>query len=326
MDLIHSMRAFVRVIETGTFTRAAQTLELATGAVSRSVTELEAHLGVQLMIRSTRKLSLTEAGERFLPRAQKILAEIYSAKQDLITDHVDINGTLHIQSFASIAQHYILPAIASYRESHPKVNFELSLAQAMPDFYDGKTDMAVVAVHALPDSENFATKLGTTFSVLCASRSYVERHGEPKTPDELTNYDCLLLSIPTFAENQWLLEGPTGRVTKEVRGAVKVNIAESMTVAVREGLGIGMLPAHSVLDGLQDGSLVRILPDHVLQSKEIFAVFPSHRYMDKRTRKWLDFLKVRFQDALTADHARLQTLTGIGRHGLASRSSAFEMR
>ncbi|NIE63120.1 LysR family transcriptional regulator [Burkholderia sp. Ax-1719] len=309
MDLLNAMRAFVRVAETGTFTKAAIALNTATGAVSRSVKELEAHLGVRLMTRTTRKLSLTSAGEQYLARAMRILAEIADAEQVLAADHADINGTLHIQSFVSIAQHYVLPSIARYRELYPGVEFELKMAQAMPDLYDGKTDMAVVAVQSLPDSEYSATRLGSTFSVLCASPSYVARHGAPALPQDLSRHECLLLSNPTFADNQWLLEGPEGSVVKEVRGAVKVNIAETLTVAIRQGMGIGLLPVHAALEGLQDGTLVRLLPEYTLQNRDIYALFPSHRYMETKTRAWLDFLKAYFSDALASDHALLKSLT-----------------
>ncbi|HDR8982647.1 LysR family transcriptional regulator [Burkholderia vietnamiensis] len=309
MDTLQSMRVFVRVVEAGSFTAAAQSLDMTTGAASRAVSDLEEHLRTRLMNRSTRRLALTTAGERYLKRCQQILADVASAEEDASEAHESPKGVLRMQSFASIGQHYILPAISRYRKLYPDVAVELTLSQQIPDLFDGSSDVAVVAVSSLPDSDIVGYRLGSTYNVLCASPEYVGARGMPERPEDLDKHECLILNSPTFAAHEWLLEGPHGAEPRTIDGPVQVNIAESLVVAIREGMGIGMLPVYAAIDGLSDGSLVRILPDYILQKKDIYALYPSRKFIDARTRTWVDFLRVHLPVVIARDQATLDALT-----------------
>lgn len=305
MDTLQNMRVFVRVVEAGSFTGAAQSLNTTTGAMSRAVSELEAHLRTRLLNRSTRRLALTTAGERYLKRCQLILADIDNAEEEASGAHERPAGVLRMHSFASIGQHYVLPAISRYRALYPEVAVELTLSQQLPDLFEGSADVAVVGASTLPNSDLVSLLLGTTFSILCASPAYIHAHDAPKTPADLLHHDCLLLKTPAFPTSEWTLEGPNGNEVLNVNGPVQVNIAESLIVAIREGMGIGMLPLYAAIDGLRTGSLVRVLPEYTLQKMNVYALYPSRKFIDAKTRTWVEFLRTHLPQVIARDVALL---------------------
>jgi len=182
MDTLQNMRVFVRVVEAGSFTAAAQSLNSTTGAMSRAVSELEAHLRTRLMNRSTRRLALTTAGERYLARCRQILADVDTAEEEASCAHERPIGALRMHSYASIGQHYVLPAISRYRALYPEVTVELTLSQRMPDLFEGSADVSVVTASSLPNSDLVSLLLGATFNILCASPAYLRAHAAPKQP------------------------------------------------------------------------------------------------------------------------------------------------
>lgn len=305
MDTLQNMRVFVRVVEAGSFTAAAQSLNSTTGAMSRAVSELEAHLRTRLLNRSTRRLALTTAGESYLKRCQQILADVDTAEEEASCAHERPSGALRMHSFASIGQHYVLPAISRYRAQYPEVTVELTLSQRMPDLFEGSADVAVISASTLPNSDLVSLPLGTTFSILCASPAYVRAHGAPQQPADLAHHECLILHTPAFPPHEWVLDGPNGSEMMEVDGPVHVNIAESLIVAIREGMGIGMVPLYAAISGLRDGSLVRVLPEHTLQKTNVYALYPSRKFIDAKTRTWVEFLRTHLPKVIARDEALL---------------------
>ena len=309
MDTLQNMRVFVRVVEAGSFTGAAQSLNTTTGAMSRAVSELEAHLRTRLLNRSTRRLALTTAGERYLTRCQQILADIDNAEEEASGAHERPSGVLRMHSFASIGQHYVLPAVSRYRALYPEVAVELTLSQQMPDLFEGSADVAVVGASTLPNSDLVSLLLGTTFSILCASPAYIHAHDAPKTPADLLHHDCLLLKTPAFPTSEWTLEGPNGSEVLNVNGPVQVNIAESLAVAIREGMGIGVLPVYAAIEGLRNGTLVRVLPQHKLQKTNVYALYPSRKFVDAKTKTWVEFLRSHLPEVIARDMTLLEEMT-----------------
>ncbi|MBC8733315.1 LysR family transcriptional regulator [Paraburkholderia sp. UCT2] len=312
MDTLQSMRVFVRVVEAGSFTAAAQSLNSTTGAMSRAVSELEAHLRTRLLNRSTRRLALTTAGERYLKRSQQILADVDVAEEEASCAHERPTGALRMHSFASIGQHYVLPAISRYRELYPDVTVELTLSQRMPDLFEGSADVAVIGASTLPNSDLVSFPLGTTFSILCASPAYVRAHGAPQEPADLAHHECLILHTPAFLPHEWTLDGPNGSKLMEVDGPVHVNIAESLIVAIREGMGIGMVPLYATISGLRDGTLVRVLPEYTLQKTTVYALYPSRKFIDAKTRTWVEFLRSHLPKVIARDEALLAEVGQLG--------------
>ncbi|TAM02441.1 MAG: LysR family transcriptional regulator [Paraburkholderia sp.] len=309
MDTLQNMRVFVRVVEAGSFTAAAQSLDSTTGAMSRAVSELEAHLRTRLLNRSTRRLALTPAGERYLERCLHILSDVDSAEEEASCARERPAGTLRMHSFASIGQQYVLPAISRYRALHPEVTVELTLSQRMPDLFEGSSDVSVVAASSLPNSDLVSHQLGTTYSILCASPGYVQTHGSPRVPADLAHHDCLILKTPAFPAHEWTLEGADGNVEMQVDGPVQVNIAESLAVAIREDMGIGILPVYAAIEGLRNGSLVRVLPQHKLQKTNVYALYPSRKFVDAKTKTWVEFLRTHLPEVIARDLALLEELT-----------------
>ncbi|TCK84338.1 LysR family transcriptional regulator [Paraburkholderia sp. BL9I2N2] len=305
MDTLQKMRVFTRVVQAGSFTAAAESLNSTTGAMSRAVSELEAHLRTRLLNRSTRRLALTPAGEQYLQRCQQILADVEKAEEVASGAHERPAGTLRMFSFASIGQHYVLPVISRYHVQYPEVTVELTLSQRTPDLFGGGSDVAVIAAPSLPDSEMVSLLLGSTCSILCASADYLRSRGTPQRPGDLARYECLLLDTPAFPTHEWQLEGPDECELIQVRGALQVNIAEALVVAIREGMGIGMLPLYSAVEGLRNGTLVRVLPNHTLQNMNIYALYPSRKFIDAKTRTWVDFLRSHLPDVIARDKTLL---------------------
>jgi DNA-binding transcriptional LysR family regulator len=291
MDTLQNMRSFVLVAERGSFTAAARELDVTTGAMSRSVTELENHLRARLMNRSTRRLALTTVGEHYFTKCQKILELIKSAEDEASGAIEYPTGSLRLHSFSCVGQHYIFPAIADYRALHPDVTVQLTLSHKMPDLYDGCHDVSIITASALPSSELIALPLGEVFSVVCASPRYLRERGTPNVPQDLLHHDCLILQTPSFSDRAWRLEGPGGSETIQVSGSFQVNVADLLATEIKKGMGIGTLPLYAAIEGLKDGSLTRVLPNHIVQRENIYAIYPSRKYVEAKIRTWVAFLR-----------------------------------
>lgn len=306
MDTLFNMRAFVCVAETGSFTAAAARLDLTTSYVSRAVASLETHLRARLLHRTTRRIALTEAGQRYLQRCQQILGYIEEAEAEAGDAHARPAGNLKLHAMTGIGHHYLIQAAAEYHEKYPEVSFDLTLANRTTDILDEGYDVSVVTARELPDSGFISKRLGETHSVLCAAPAYLEKHGTPQRPAELAAHQCLRLVYPVMSLDKWLLDGPAGEELVSVeRSHFQVNTVDAMTVALRAGMGIGALPVYSALESLENGSLVRVLPGHTLYPLGVFALYPSRQYLDAKIRTWVEFLRDCMPARLAADQRRL---------------------
>ncbi|WP_370599988.1 LysR family transcriptional regulator [Pseudomonas nitroreducens] len=304
MDTLQTMRAFVCVAETGSFTAAAQQLNTTTAYVSRAVANLESHLQARLLNRTTRRIALTEAGQRYLLRCEQILAYVEEAEAEASDAHACPAGRLRVHSMTGIGQHYVIRAIAEYRQLHPEVTFELTMANRVPDLLDEGFDVAIVVASELPDSGLVSQRIGETYSILCASPDYLARRGTPKTPSELIEHDCLRLISPVLPLDRWLFDGPNGQEMITLGQSVfQVNVGDAMTEAISSGMGIGALPVYSAVAGLRDGSLVRVLPRYKLQQLNVYALYPSRQYLDAKIKTWVAYLRENLPGVLQADGA-----------------------
>lgn len=307
MDTLQNMRAFVRVVESGSFTAAAQHLNTTTAYASRAVSDLEAHLHTRLLNRTTRRIALTEAGERYLQRCQQILAYVEEAEAEASDAHARPSGKLRLHVMASLGTHYIVPAVGRYRQRYPDVSVEMTLAQRIPDLLDEGFDVSVVVGYDLPDSGLISQRLGSVFSIACAAPSYLERRGVPRTPADLADHDCLRIVTPASAFDKWNFDGPNGTETFNVPAPMfQVNGADSMAMAVREGMGIAVLPTYSAMRWLRTGELVWILPEYTSMPLNVYALYPSRQYLDAKIRTWVDFLHDELPATLEAEQAALK--------------------
>jgi len=306
MDTLQNMRVFVRVVEAGSFTGAAQHLNTTTAYASRAVSDLEAHLRTRLLNRTTRRIALTEAGERYLQRCEQILAYVDQAEAEAGDAHARPAGRLKVHSMTSFGQHYVVPLISRYQQRHPSVHVDLTLAQRMPDLLDEGYDVSLVLASELPDSGLVSARLGSVFSIACASPAYIEKHGAPHVLSDLVRHTCLHLITPVFPAGRWVFDGPNGQETVTLGPSTfTVNVAEAMVVAIRESMGIGVLPTSSALPGLRAGTLVRVLPQYTMQELTVYALYPSRQYLDAKIRTWVEFLREALPATLAADEESL---------------------
>ncbi|MBA1226339.1 LysR family transcriptional regulator [Stutzerimonas stutzeri] len=287
MDMLHAMRAFVRVVDAGSFTAAARQTDTSTAQVSRLVSELENHLHARLLQRTTRRLALTEVGARFLERSREILAQLDDARQEACGAHLMPRGRLRVHSTTGLGIQLLSGLAGHYCERYPEVSLDLSLSQRQPDLLEAGLDVIITLSRDLPDSELIAQRLGPVFHVVCAAPSYLQRHGVPRRPTDLHDHRCLRLLDPVFADD-WHFVGDGVEEVIRPGETFKVNVAEAMASAAEAGMGICLLPDYVAAPALQRGTLLRLLPQYRLQEKQIHA--PSRRFLDAKIRTWLDFL------------------------------------
>jgi DNA-binding transcriptional LysR family regulator len=211
-------------------------------------------------------------------------------------------GRLKIHAMSAIGNHYVIDAIARYREIHPTVMFDLTLTNRVPDLLEEGYDMSIVLARELPDSGFVAQRLGITYSILCASPAYLEKRGIPHSPDALAEHECLRIVNTVMPVEHWTFEGPQGMETITIPvSPFHINTADGMTIAIRKGMGIGIQPIASAVDGLRAGTLVRVLPEYRLEELNLFAIYPSRKFVDAKTKTWVDFLKQSIPELLASD-------------------------
>lgn len=302
MDVFQTMRFFVAVAQSGSFTAAAQVLDSTTTNVSKAITSLEARLQTRLINRTTRRLALTEAGVRYLQRCEIILDQVREADEEAGTAHTTPVGRLKIHAMSAIGNHYVIDAIAQYREMHPTVMFDLALTNRLPDLLEEGYDMSIVLARDLPDSGFVAQRLGITYSILCASPGYLRKRGCPDSPQALAGHDCLRIVNTVMPVDSWVFEGPEGKETVNLAvSPFHVNTADAMTVAISNGMGIGIQPIASAVAGLKAGTLVRVLPDYHFEEFNLYAIYPSRKFVDAKIKTWVAFLKDCMPELLAAD-------------------------
>ncbi|MBD8492470.1 LysR family transcriptional regulator [Pseudomonas syringae] len=310
MDTLQNMRAFSCVAQAGSFTAAAVQLDTTTANISRAVSNLEAHLQTRLLNRTTRRIALTEAGKRYLQRCEQILAYVEQAEAEASDAHARPAGQLKVHSMPGVGQHYVINAIARYRSEHKDVSFDLTLTNRVPDLLEDGYDVSIVLASELPDSGFVSQRLGITYSIVCASPSYIEARGMAHRPAELLTHACLRLVSPVFPLDKWQFNGPEGQETVTLNHSpFLVNSAEAMKTAIASGMGVGILPIYSAIEGLRDGTLVRVLPRYRFQELNLYAVYPSRQYLDAKIKTWVEYLRSTLPDILAADEADLQAHT-----------------
>jgi len=305
MNTLQYMRAFVCVAQTGSFTQAAELLGSTTANLSRAVLNLETHLRTRLLNRTTRRVAMTEAGKRYYQRCEAILASVSEADAEAQASQQHPAGELRVHAMVGIGMHYVIGAVAGYRENHPEVTFDLQLDNRIPDLIEEGYDLSIVLAADLPDSGYVSQRLGSIYSVLCAAPRYLQRRGAPLTPADLTQHDCLLMSM-VHPHAKWLFDGPQGPIAAAVRHSpLQVNTIDGVRVGILSGLGIGVLPSYSAIDGLRSGALVRVLPEYRLQSLNLYALYPSRLYLDPKIRTWVDYLRESLPAALAQEEVDL---------------------
>jgi DNA-binding transcriptional LysR family regulator len=298
--LLHAMSAFVHVMDGGSFTAAAAHMGITKAQVSRLVTLLENRLQTKLLHRTTRRIAATSVGERYAGQCKAILDMVAQAEGEAGGAAHAPSGRLRVMSVTAFGNRYVTPLVARYCMDHPQVTIEYSASQSPPDLLAEGIDVSIYLAQALPDSALVALKLGHMFSVLCAAPDYLARRGTPQHPRDLAKHTCLRLVTSSFT-SCWELDCGDEHITLDPEGPLVGNATEVLLASALGGLGVAMLPAYSVVDDLRSGRLVQVLPGWRSPQIGIFALLPSGRFVDAKTRAWIKLLKDELPAAVARD-------------------------
>lgn len=292
MDLLAGMAVFARVVDSGGISAAARDLRLSKSAVSKQLAALEDRLGARLLHRTTRRMSLTEAGAGFLEHCRRVVAEAEAAESAVGALQAVPRGVLRVNAPMTFGTMHLSAAIPDFMAQHPQVAVDLSLNDRMVDLVEEGFDVAV-RIARLADSSLVARKLAPARRVMVAAPSYLDRQGRPETLADLAGHDVLSYSYVSAVE-EWRFIGPAGEEGVRVEGKLRANNGEILLAACLAGAGIAALPTFISGPSLRAGSLVRVLPQYESAAFGIHAVWPASRHLSAKVRAFVDFLAQRF--------------------------------
>ena len=287
---VEHLKLFVRVAVTHNISQAGAELGLSPAVSSAHISKLEEALGVRLIHRTTRKVSLTEEGMAFLPHAEEVLASVEAARASVGAGEASPRGTLRVTASASFGRMHLVPALGDFLSRYPELNLDLRLTDYIVDLVEGGFDIAI-RNSDLKDSTLIARKLAPDRRILCASPEYLAKHGEPQLPSDLREHQCVSL----MGLDNWIFDTSEGQLTLKVKGRLRTDHGEAMRDASVGGLGISINSTWSVYEHLKRGELVQVLPNFpLLADADIWAVYPSSRLLAPKVRAFIDFFAERF--------------------------------
>jgi len=288
MDRFDEMRAFMAVVDAGSFVRAAETLEVSKTAVSRLVGDLESRLGVRLLHRTTRRLSLTVEGETFHARCKELLARVQEAEAEVTSGAEEAVGLLRLNVPVSFGLLHLAPLWPVFMAQHPKVTLDVTLADRIVDLVKEGYDLAV-RIARLPNSSLVSRKLASTRLVLCASPEYLRRHGTPAHPGEIARHAVFTYTL-LAAGDHWSFEGPEGPVGVTVTPRLRSNSGDTCCAAALQHQGIVLQPSFMVSSHLRSGALMEVMPEYRSPELGVYAVYASRKHLTPKVRVLIDFL------------------------------------
>ncbi len=282
---IEHLRLFVRVASTHNISMAGHEQGLSPAVASSYISKLEDGLGVRLVHRTTRKVSLTEEGQAFLPHAEEVLSHIEAARASVGAGKASPSGTLRVAAPASFGRMHLIPALKDFMAQYPDLKIDFRFSDTIVDMVEGGFDVAIRNAE-LKDSSLIARKLATDERILCASPEYLAEYGEPQTPQDLREHQCVnLIGLET-----WSFDTPDGPVSIKTHGRVRTDNGDTLRDASVDGLGIAISARWSVYKHLQRGELVQVLKDYPLRDDAaIWAVYPSSRLLAPKVRAFIDY-------------------------------------
>jgi len=290
---LDSMALFARVVEAGGFSAAARELGLSKGSVSKRVARLEDRLGVRLLNRTTRRLSLSEAGEAFYAGCRRMVSEAEAAERTVTHLASAPRGTLRVNAPMSFGQQHLAPALTAFLERYPELAVDLVLDDREVNLVQDGFDVGV-RIMALRDSSLIARRLAPSRALVCGAPRYLATHGAPARPEDLTRHACLLYSYQTDP-GVWILRGPAGERRVRVNGRLRANNGEALREAAIAGFGLVLMPSFIVGPEIRRGLLAPVLRDWTAGDPVgIHAIYPAGRNLSPKVRVFVDFLAERF--------------------------------
>lgn len=292
MGQLEDMAMFVRIVEAGGISKAAEQLDIAKSAVSRRLNELEGRLGSQLISRTTRKSKLTEAGEHFYQRALNILDEVDTLNEQTSGVRAEIEGTLKMSAPLSFGLMHLSCLIDEYGCEHPNLSFQLDFSDRQVDLVEEGYELAI-RIGELPDSTMQAKRLTRIRQVLCASPDYLEKAGTPVVPEDLNQHQFLQYGFGKHGHIEFS-DRQGQKQSLEVESRMKANNGDFLLQMAINGHGIACLPTFLAYNALREGQLVALLPGCRLPDMNAYAVYPQNRFLSQRCRRLIDFISERF--------------------------------
>jgi DNA-binding transcriptional LysR family regulator len=290
---LNEMRVFAQVVEAKSFSAAADKLGMSKSLVSRHVSALERSVSVKLLNRSTRRLSVTEAGALFYEHCARIVQEAELAEQHLTQTQVEPAGLVKVTASPAFAVRHVLPALTDFYQQYPLIRVQLSCSNRALDLGEAGFDLGI-RVSFNPDPNLVARKLADNRSVLCATPAYLKQHGTPRRIDDLRKHECILFS-PLTSKGSWTFRHNKRKVSVAVAGMFETDDMDAVHAAVSADLGIGILPIYIVGNALRKGQLIPLLRKYqVLPESAIYLVYLPNRTLSSRVRALIDFLAQRF--------------------------------
>jgi DNA-binding transcriptional LysR family regulator len=291
LDRFHLMNLFVRIVESGSFSAVARELGMIQPTVSKQMTVLEEQLGVRLLNRTTRRLSLTEAGREYYERCQRILDEVQELEMEVSGLQNRPTGTLRVNTPVAFGHVHMLPLLLAFQRKYPGLAIELSLDDRYVDLVQEGIDVAI-RFGELGDSQLVARQVGSSARVCVASPSYLAARGIPKIPADLKDHNCITYTY--LFSNDWPFEGRDGPQSIKVSGDFRANSGMTIRSAALEGAGVASIPAFLVREDIETGRLVQILTQFAPAPIRISAVYPSARLLSRKVKLFVEFMQAEF--------------------------------
>lgn len=288
MDRFLEMQTFTAVVDAGSFVGGADALGMSKAAVSRHVNELEKRLGVRLLHRTTRRVSLTPEGEVFLSRCRDLLSNLEEAEEEITSQGETARGLLRVNVPVTYGIRRLAPLWGQFRHRHPQVRLDITLADRVVDLVEEGYDLAI-RIGTLSSSSLISRQLAVTGLRVCASPEYLSVHGTPSHPSELAEHSVIAYSYWS-AGDEWRLDGPDGVVSVRTRSCISTNNGDTCRAAALAGQGIVLQPDFVVGDDIEAGRLVELMPQYSAGELGVHAVYPSRRHVAPKVRALIAFL------------------------------------
>ena len=297
MDKLKQLETFVSVAQRGSLTGAARALALAPAIIGRRLDALEARLGVKLLLRTTRRLSLTHEGSAFLEDCQRLLADLANAEASVSAGGVQASGHLRVTAPGGFGRRHVAPLVPLFRELHPEVTISLNLSDRLVDMATEGFDCAV-RVGDMPDSALVSVRLADNRRLCVATPAFLARHGRPQQPGDLARFDCLTLSSDASQTRGWAFTVPKAEGSEVIHlrpsGPLDCSDGQVLHDWCLGGWGIAWRSTWEVEAEIAAGLLVPVLEEFAAPPNGIYAVFPERKHMALRLRLWIDFLKLHY--------------------------------
>ena len=300
MISLENVRIFMRAVETGSFSAAGRMLRLSPSVVSYRIQLLEDHLNCRLLTRTTRSMSLTEAGRVFFDRCVEVVEAVERAESSVAEDGgANPHGTLRVTAPLGLGRRVIAPMLARYRAAQPQTDLRLRLSDHLLDLVQEGIDIAV-RMARMEDSSFTLRKIAEVRRILCASPAYLQARGRPEAPQELAHHDCLLLRFPGSQQFRWTLEYRHEAITVPVSGPFDVDDGDVLTQWALDGLGIVLKPLFEVADHIAAGRLMEVLPEAPPQPVTLGLLYPTRRMLPPRAKTFIDLAVEELRRHLTS--------------------------